>query len=354
MSRLTRLSSLLFLMVGGPSLLAAPGAPGMPEARSNHAHFVDWDFNLINLITVIFFTIIIVVMVYFAIKYRRPAGEKAPKTSSHNTGLELAWSLPPLVIVMYLFYRGFVGFAELATPPEDTYDIQVVGQQWNWQFVQPNGFTDPNGNLHIPAGRPVKLVMTSVDVLHSLWIPAFRVKQDVVPQRYSYVWFIADKPTPHADDPAPEGEASTAQAVAHGLVLNCTEFCGDNHSLMNKRVIVHKSDWKPPKVKQSDDPVERGKTLFALKGCIACHSLDATPKLGPSFAGGILGREETLVTGKKITITEAEIRVEISTPQARLIKPPPGKVYPPMPQIPLSPRELDDLVAYLMSLSKGK
>lgn len=353
MSRLTRLSSLLLLLLVGSPLLAAPGAPGMPEARSNHAQHVDWDFNFINLITVIFFTIIIVVMVYFAIKYRRPPGEKPPKTSSHNTGLELAWSLPPLVIVMFLFYRGFVGFAELATPPDDTYDIQVVGQQWNWQIIHPNGFTDPNGNLHIPAGRPVRLVMTSIDVLHSMWIPAFRIKQDVVPQRYSYVWFIADEPTPHADDPAPEGEASTQKAVEHGLPLHCTEFCGDNHSLMNKRVIVHKPDWKPPKVKQSDDPVERGKTLYALKGCIACHSLDATPKLCPSFADGLLGRQETMVSGETITVDEAYIRESIVNPQAKLVKAPAGKVYPPMPAIPLSPQELSDLTAYLMTL-KGK
>ncbi len=329
------------------------GALFMPKNASNHVGEVDWIFDVQNIITAFFFVLIIFVMVLFCIKYRRKDdSEKPEKTSSHNTALELAWSLPPLIIVMWLFVVGFVGFSTMATPPEDAYTIEVVAKQWDWTFIYPNGYYDTN--LHVPAGKPVVLKMRTpvnltgenptADVIHSLWIPAFRVKQDVVPGRVTQLWFTATKETKYADDEGiKKGEAATARGIANGFRLYCTEFCGTNHSKMTAMVVVHKSDWEPP------EPVMKtGKDLFVFKKCSNCHQLPGESPTGvraPSFAKGIFGKQEKLTTGETITVDEAYLRESIIDPGAKIVF-----GYPQMGPQGVNEEELKELVRYLSTL----
>ncbi len=193
------------------------GSFWMPPQVSTVAHSVDWLFNFILAISVFFFILITLVMVIFVLKYRRREGQTAQASPSHNLPLELTWTAIPLVLVIIIFFFGFKGFLDMATPPANAYEVMVEGQKWNWSFTYPNGYVDQN--LHVPVDRPVQLVMSSADVIHSLYVPAFRIKMDVVPGRYTKVWFEATEP----------GEYD----------LFCAEYCGTSHSDMLALVIVH-------------------------------------------------------------------------------------------------------------------
>ncbi|MFN9076116.1 MAG: cytochrome c oxidase subunit II, partial [bacterium] len=192
----------------------------MPVGASNFAAEVDWVFHFINYINYFFFVLVVGIMVYFVWKYRQKGREVYARGPNHNLPLELGWTILPTIIVVVIFFFGFKGYVSMRTVPADAYQIDVTAQQWSWQFKYPNGATSPD--LYVPAGKPVKLVMRSNDVLHSLYIPDFRVKQDVVPGRYTTLWFQADQPT--------EGDKF------HWLF--CTEFCGVGHSNMNRKVYV--------------------------------------------------------------------------------------------------------------------
>ena len=126
------------------------------------------------------------------VKYRRRPGVAAERTATHNTPLELTWTIIPLILVIVMFYIGMVGFMDMRQPPAETYDVNVTAQKWSWLFEHPNGASSAEV-LMVPLNRPVKLIMNSQDVLHSLFVPEFRVKQDVVPGRYNYLWFQATK-----------------------------------------------------------------------------------------------------------------------------------------------------------------
>ncbi len=164
----------------------------MPPAMSTSAPQVDAVFSFIFWIAFFFFALIVGLMTLFVLRYRRREGVAPEPGLSHNLPLELTWSLIPLVLVIIIFYLGFRGFMDLSTPPANSYEVLVTGQKWKWLFTYPNGYVDEN--LHVPVDVPVKLTMSSEDVIHSLYIPAFRVKHDVVPGRYSKLWFRAIQP----------------------------------------------------------------------------------------------------------------------------------------------------------------
>ncbi|MBX7165847.1 MAG: cytochrome c oxidase subunit II [Pirellulales bacterium] len=272
-----------------------------PEQKSTVAAEVDWVFYFILTLSLIFFVIIIALMVLFMIAYRRQPGVEPADSPAHSTALEVTWSVVPGVLLIFIFYWGFAGYLDLRTPPSDSYDISVMARQWSWEFTYPNGFSDKD--LHVPAGRPVRLVMTSNDVLHSLYVPAFRVKQDVVPGRYTYMWFNAEP-----------GEYQ----------LFCTEYCGTDHSDMLAKVIVHPADefpaWleKASNVAETLPPVEAGRYYYERKGCAQCHTIDGTPRVGPSFKG-VYGRQEKLADGSTVTVDENYIRESILDPQAKVV-----------------------------------
>ncbi len=244
----------------------------LPEGISEVSSAVDAHFYFIYWLNVFFFVGITGLLIYFVVKYRRKTPDQAPLPSpSHNTIMELTWSIIPTIVVIALFYVGFVVYQELMTPPKDTYKVLVEARKWNWNFIDPKtGLISTE--LHVPANTPVELTMTSTDVLHCLYIPVLRTKRDVVPGRYSKMWFNAIKP----------GEYN----------IYCAEYCGTEHSEMFAKLVVHKDmaeleQWKKKEEETiaQKPPVEYGYHLYKTRGCIACHSLDGKAGTGPSFLG---------------------------------------------------------------------
>ena len=286
--------------------LTAPEGDGgsfwMPPQVSTTAHSVDWLFHFILAISVFFFLLIVIVMLVFVLKYRRREGQAAEQSPSHNMALEVTWTVIPVILVIVIFFFGFKGFLDIATPPANAYEVLVEGQKWNWSFTYPNGYVDEN--LHVPVDRPVRLVMSSADVIHSLYVPAFRIKNDVVPGRYSKAWFEATVP----------GEYD----------LFCAEYCGTSHSDMVAHVIVHPVGefeiWleKASNFLDTMTPVDAGRKLFQVRGCTQCHSMDGTPKTGPTLLD-VFGRTETMTNGEVLTVDENYIRESILEPGARVV-----------------------------------
>jgi cytochrome c oxidase subunit 2 len=278
------------------------GSFWMPPQVSTVAQGVDWLFNFILAISVFFFILIVAAMVVFVLKYRHREGHKAEKTASHNLPLEITWTAIPLVIVIVIFFFGFKSYLDMATPPANAYEILVEGQKWNWAFTYPNGYVDEN--LHVPVDRPIQLVMSSADVIHSLYVPAFRIKMDVVPGRYSKAWFEATQP----------GEYD----------LFCTEYCGTSHSDMLAHVIVHPVGEFETWLETASDflatmsPVDAGRKLFQSRGCQQCHSMDGSAKTGPTLLG-IFGRQEEMADGSTVIADENYIRESILEPNARVV-----------------------------------
>ena len=208
---------LLRILRGVQEATPKDGSLWMPPPVSTVAGHVDWLFYFILGVSTFFFLLIVALMVLFVVRYRRREGQGAEVSPSHNTALEVIWTVIPIVVVIVIFIFGFKGFLDMATPPANAYEIQVEAQKWSWSFTYPSGYVD--SNLHVPVNRPVKLVMRSADVIHSLYVPAFRIKRDVVPGRYATAWFEATEP----------GEYD----------LFCAEYCGTSHSDMLAHVVVH-------------------------------------------------------------------------------------------------------------------
>jgi cytochrome c oxidase subunit 2 len=223
-----------------------------------------------------FFFAITFCVVYFTWKYRHRKGHKSEPSPSHHDVLEITWTIIPTIIVVFLFYYGWRGYIRVVTPPVKAVEVQVQAWQWAWNFTHSNGVED--SDLHVPVDTPVRLVMTSRDVLHAFYVPVLRTKQDIIPRRYTYVWFHATKPGTYR--------------------LHCAEYCGNDHSQMGRQsdgrravIVVHeRGDYERYLAdKQAESmklpPEQLGAMLFEKKGCVACHTTDGTMKVGPSFKG---------------------------------------------------------------------
>lgn len=250
----------------------------MPEGASVQAPRIDFAFYLINWVNYFAFAAIVIVMVYFCVRYRqRSKHVEFASGPTHNLPLELFWTVIPTLILVVIFFVGFFGYLDLYTPPKNSYDIKVTAQQWNWEFEYPNGAKSTT-ELVVPVGRPVRLVMRSKDVLHSLFIPDFRVKQDIVPGRYTYLWFQSDVP----NDPDDESDFRW---------LFCAEYCGDSHWNMNVHVRVFPEEnfekWTKEQARWLDVIPEQDLFFMAgpkiYKRCVACHSIDGKDGSGPSW-----------------------------------------------------------------------
>jgi cytochrome c oxidase subunit 2 len=293
------ITSVLMQSSTDPALAAGEGPTPktfwLPEGASTFSGQNDWVFNFINYINYFFFFLVVGLMLYFVWKYRQKGREVYARGPNHNTVLELGWTILPTLIVVVIFFIGFQGFVSMKTVPANAYQIDVTALRYGWVFKYPNGATSED--LYVPAGKPVKLVMRSEDVLHSLYIRDFRVKQDVVPGRYTTMWFQADHPT--------EGDKF------HHLF--CTEFCGVGHSNMNRKVFVlNETDFDSWVVEQGRwldkiDPAElyfkAGPKLFAR--CAGCHTLDGKAGTGPSWgnydgSGNIWDRTSAAASSHKV------------------------------------------------------
>jgi cytochrome c oxidase subunit II len=311
------------------------GSFWLPREGSTTAPTVDHLFNVITWISIFFFALITVALIYFVWKYRARPGQAAEISETHNRSLEITWTVVPLLIAIWIFWQGFTGYMDMQTPPGNAYEVQVLGQKWKWLFTYPNGVVDEN--LHVPPGEPVRLIETSQDVIHSLFIPEFRIKRDAVPGRYEKQWFQADTP----------GEYQ----------IFCAEYCGTQHSSMLAKVIVHTSRadfdrWLadagnflaklPP-----EDLWKGGEKLYNQRGCKQCHSIDGTAGIGPSFKG-IWGHPQPLRGGGSATVDENYLRESILEPQAKVVQ----GFEPVMPtfQGRLKDKEITALIEYVKHL----
>jgi cytochrome c oxidase subunit II len=324
-------STALFLLQDEANPPKFPESPHfwVPLDASTSSGTVDGLFDFIMWISIVCSIALMGAMIYFVTKYRAPDRKVSPVPSTdHNTFLELIWSIVPMPFVLAMFIWGFHGFVELRTSPKDAYEVHAQAQKWKWLFTYENGHVDDV--LHVPVDRKVRVVINSVDVLHSLYFPTFRQKMDAVPGRYTELWFEANKP---GDYP-----------------VFCAEYCGTSHSDMITNVIVHEEggfeNWLVEVEKLLDlmPPLELGEKMYNQQGCATCHSLDGTPRTGPSFQG-IFGKTEEMSDGTMVLVDENYIRESILDPQAKIVK-----GYPPaMPtyQGKLSDKKIDGLIEFI-------
>ncbi|RMD89028.1 MAG: cytochrome c oxidase subunit II [Calditrichaeota bacterium] len=301
-----------------------------PERASNFAGQIDLLFWVLVALSVFFALLIFVMVFIFAVGYRRKSADEIPKQIPGMLTLELAWSIIPLGLALFVFGWGAKVFFDIFTPPaHDALEIFVVGKQWMWHLQHPNGKREIN-ELHLPVGQPIKLTMASEDVIHSFFIPAFRVKMDVVPGRYTSLWFT----------PTKVGEYH----------LFCAEYCGTGHSRMVGRVVVmdpgEYEKWLGGAV--SEKPLTTiGEEKFLQLGCISCHSGKKGAR-GPDLRG-MFGKTVKLQNGQTVVFDEAYIRESILTPKAKVV----AGFRPVMPTFQglITETDILALVAYIKSLT---
>ena len=284
----------------------------LPPAATAEAAGIDQTFDVIMWINYLYGIPIFLIVLYFVIRYRRRDGVEPDPSPHHSFLLEVTWTVIPTIMVVGIFFQGFLGYIRNTTMPGDPYEIAVRAYKWQWEFTYPNGAQ--TAELHVPAGRDVLLTMESSDVMHSLYIPAFRVKRDIIPGRYTKLWFNALDPTGPEPDRYP---------------LFCTEYCGDQHWAMggDDRVWVHNPSSFDVWVKDAADPGGKlppdqyGELLWKQK-CISCHSIDGKAGTGPSWKG-IYGEEHAYTAGGAegvAPVDENYIRESILYPNAKIVK----------------------------------
>lgn len=303
--------------------------PLFPDQASTVAKQVDALYFFLVGVSIFFATLIFLTVLSFAIKYRRRSETEQPQPIEGSLHLELFWTIIPLGIAMIVFFWGAKIYFTIFTPPADPLEIQVVGKQWMWKIQHPQGQREIN-ELHVPMGRPVKLTLASEDVIHSFYIPAFRIKMDAVPGRYTTTWFEATEP----------GEYH----------LFCAEYCGTSHAGMIGRVVV----MEPARYEQwlsgpaEELPGMAGERLFQQLGCVTCHR--GSGGQGPSLVG-LFGKPVQLKSGETVVADENYLRESILNPRAKVVA-----GYPPiMPtfQGQVTEEELLQLIAYIKSLEGG-
>jgi cytochrome c oxidase subunit II len=304
------------------------GLPLFPEQASTMAGRVDALYLFLIAISVFFGTLIATLVVTFAIKFRRRSRDERPQPIHGSTALELAWTLIPLGIVIVIFLWGAEVFFAMARVPPGTMNVYVVGKRWMWKTQHMTGQREIN-ELHVPVGIPVKLTLTSEDVIHSFFVPAFRIKKDVVPGRYVTAWFQA-----------------TRAGTYH---LFCAEYCGTKHSGMIGTVTVMEpaafQSWLSGGA-TGTSLAAAGEKLFTDLACVTCHRGD-TEARGPKLEG-LFGRPVSLASGERMVADEAYIRESIVNPTAKIV----AGFQPVMPayQGLVTEEGLMQLVAYIESL----
>ncbi|MBV9623325.1 MAG: cytochrome c oxidase subunit II [Acidobacteria bacterium] len=302
--------------------------PLWPTAASSHAVTEDWVYIFLVVLSAVMSLLIFLTIVVFGMKYRRRHGREAQQIEG-STILEVAWTVAPLGVFLGIFAWGAVLYFDERTPPAGAAEIYVVGKQWMWKLQHMEGVREIN-QLHIPVDRDIKLIMTSQDVIHSFFIPEFRVKQDVLPGRYTTLWFHATKP-----------------GIYH---LFCAQFCGTQHSgMIGEVVVMNASEYQAwltggaPVGSLAQD----GQTMFLQLGCQTCHRFDVQGR-GPNLVG-IFGKPVQLEDGRVVTADENYIRQHILTPGRTIVS---GfRNIMPSWQGQITEEQLNSLVAYIKSLN---
>jgi cytochrome c oxidase subunit II len=304
----------------------------------NMANPADSTFYFILGIAVTLLVANTAVMIYFVIRYSRKRNPVAEDVRE-NLPLEIIWTVVPTILVLAIFFVGLKGFQYMRTVPPGAMPVKVMARQWSWTFTYENGKED--SVLRVPVRKPVKLLITSADVLHSLFIPAYRIKEDCVPGMDTYLWFLPDE--------------------LGSYDLFCTEYCGvGHHEMITKVEVMPEKEftaWYEARAEAAEEKAEKkkgkpapGASLLEVKGCLACHTTDGTPKIGPTFKG-LLGKKEVVIRNGK----EREIVVDESFIRQTLLEPELDRVkgFPPiMPSQKglLTDEQIEEIVEYLKTL----
>ena len=304
--------------------------PLWPEQASTMARNVDALYIFLLIVTGMMTVLIFICLIFFAARYRHRPGVAAEQIEG-STALEITWSTIPFLVFMVIFAWGAVVYFKERTPPDDSTEVYVVAKQWMWKVEHAEGQREIN-ELHVPVGRDVKLIMTSQDVIHSFFIPAFRIKQDVLPGRYTVEWFRATKP-----------------GVYH---LFCAEYCGTQHSGMVGDIVVQEpAQYEAWMNGGASGPLSAtGEKIFSELGCATCHRTD-TQGRGPNLQG-VFGKPVQLEDGRTVTADENYLRECILDPGAKRVK----GFQPIMPTFQglVTEEQVNALVAYIKSISAAK
>jgi cytochrome c oxidase subunit II len=305
-----------------------PPLPVFPEQASTFAGEVDALYSFLVAISIVFGMGIAIALMIFAVRYRRRSRDERPELIEGSLPLELAWSIGPLLIVIPIFIWGAVLFFRMERMPPNAMQVYVVGKRWMWKVQHMTGQREIN-ELHVPVGTPVRLILTSEDVIHSFFVPAFRVKKDAVPGRYTNLWFTA-----------------TRTGRYH---LFCAEYCGTKHSGMIGSIVVMEpapfQEWLAGG--PSESPADEGRKLFDSLACVTCHRADSGAR-GPRL-DGLFGRTVTLADGATLVADAEYIRESIVTPSAKIV----AGYQPIMPtfQGQVTEEQVLHLIEYIKTLS---
>lgn len=325
------------------------------EGSATYSADVDWLFLLIFWISFISFFALMIPTAYFVLKYRRKRGVPIQHSPSHNTAIEVTWTVIPSIILVALFFVGFWAYAKQHVAEEGAVQLDLTAKKWSWDITYPNGSgatlqtTLGKGNVPIflfPDDEPFQLRMQSIDVIHSFWVPDFRMKVDVFPNRFTTYWFRPERLT-DADRDNPELGYPNRE---HWLF--CAEYCGDDHSEMGAvlRVVPREvyEDWLAQPFDDTIPPVKRGEMLYTLKGCNACHSVDGSANTGPTWLN-LYGYEHSYTDGSTHVADDNFIRQSIYEPSAFIRQGYPNQMASYQGNI--NAEELAGITTYMKSIS---
>jgi cytochrome c oxidase subunit 2 len=305
--------------------------PLFPEQASTSAERVDALFFFLFAVTGFFTVLIATLVIYFAVKYRRRSHAVRPPRIVGSLRLEVFWTVIPFLLSMVMFVWGASVFFHLSRPPDDSMEVFVVGKQWMWKVQHPGGQREIN-ELHVPVGTPVKLTLTSEDVIHDFFVPAFRVKVDVLPGRYVHTWFRPTKPGRYH--------------------LFCSQYCGTNHSGMVGTVIVQRpSDYREWLDSHAEGSLAlEGRKLFLHYQCASCHSADARARA--PVLEELFGQQVRLRDGRTVLADETYLRESILQPDAKIV----AGFEPIMPtyQGQIDEEDIIKLIAFIKGLGPGQ
>jgi len=307
--------------------------PWLPEKASALGGITDRAFRFVFASSLFVFVLMMGLMILFALAYRRRPADEPGKSPGPNAALVGAWTVLMIILAGSVFFIGLRGYLRTEIPPRNQYTIQVEARKWGWEFTYPNGYRD--SELHVPYGVPVRLVMRSDDVVHSFQVPAMRLRQDLLPGRETEACFTAIEP---GDYP-----------------VYCAQYCGAGYSDMTTTLVVHEPGDFPVWMKnvadpyEGMDPAEAGRMLYDEKGCAACHALDGTRRIGPSFKG-VFGAEVKLRDGSRVLADAGYIEESLVDPTAKVVE---GfePVMPPF-RAQLTDEEIGYIVEFIKSLGE--
>lgn len=303
----------------------------LPPQMATGAPAVDNLYNIVLWFSIVFTVGITGAMLYFVQKYRRRSKGRNELQVPDLTKLEIFWTVTPVLFIVWLFHIGWETYITNATAAEGALEIRVRGKKWSWTFEYPTGQNEP-AELWLPVNKPVKLILSSDDVLHSFFIPAFRLKRDAVPGLYSHLAF-------------------TPNVVGEAQVF-CAEYCGTSHSNMLAKIhVVTEAEYlkhvdELDKAPEGKTPAEWGKDLFVKNGCPTCHSVDGSKSNGPSLKG-VFGTSQPIIGSGPTVADENYLRESILRPQAKIVD---GYATLQMPLFKLKDPQVDALIAYIKTL----